>query len=103
MIASSQFSNLQLDNLATRQLGNLATYQEMLNSLSTLATFNFCNFHFWQLSILATFKKSKRKITLYTLELISRKNSQFLQLWLMIPHFQLVWILRSKITITISC
>ena len=64
MIASSQFSNLQLGNLTTWQFGssaiwqldNLATWQEMLKS--TLATFNRYNFQLWQLSILATFKKS---------------------------------------------
>ena len=61
MIASSQFSNLQLAiwqlgnlaiwQLATWQLGNLEIWQDMLNSLSTLATFQIGNFQFCQLSI----------------------------------------------------
>ena len=52
MIASSQFSNLQLGNLAIWQLGNIARNAELT---STLATFKIGNFQFWQLSILATF------------------------------------------------
>jgi hypothetical protein len=47
MIASSQFSNLQLGNLATWQFGNLARNAEL--------TLNFGNFQNWELSILATF------------------------------------------------
>ena len=54
MIASSQFSNLQLGNLATWQFGNLAIWQ--LGNLATwqlskFGTFNFGYFSFWQLSI----------------------------------------------------
>ena len=67
MIASSQFSNLQLGNLAAWQFGNLTTWQFgnltiwqlskkcwthfQLWQLSKLGTFNFGYFSFWQLSI----------------------------------------------------
>ena len=57
MIASSQFSNLQLQicNLATWQFGNLVIWQ--LDNLARNAelTFNFGNFLNLELSILATF------------------------------------------------
>jgi hypothetical protein len=60
MIASSQFSNLQLGSLATWQFGNLATWQFGNLERNAELTFNFGNFQFWQLSfwqlsILATF------------------------------------------------
>ena len=76
MIASSQFSNLQLGNLATWQFGNLAIWQlgkkcwtysqhsQFSNlQLGNLATWQFGNLAIWQLgnfqnlelSILATF------------------------------------------------
>ena len=59
MIASSQFSNLQLVNLATWQLGNLATWQLSklaIWQLGNLATWQFGNLAIaiWQLGILAT-------------------------------------------------
>ena len=63
MIASSQFSNLQLGILATWQfgklaiwqLGNLATWQFGNLARNAELTFNFGNFQFLQLSIFATF------------------------------------------------
>ena len=53
MIASSQFSNLQLGN--SRQLAtcNLATWQ--LSNSRQLATCNFGNLQIWQLAILTIF------------------------------------------------
>ena len=55
MIASSQFSNLQLGNLETWQLGNLATWQFGNSARNAELTFNFGNFQFYQLSFFATF------------------------------------------------
>ena len=94
MIASSQFSNLQLGNLATWQFGNLAIWQ--LGNLATwqfgnLArnaelTFNFGNLQNWELSILATYIHKKSKM--FQHHTTSKTSKHQLQ----IP---VVWILRS--------
>ena len=58
MIASSQFSNLQLGNLAIWELGNLnnmATWQFGNFARNAELTFNFGNIQNWELSNLATF------------------------------------------------
>jgi len=89
MIASSQFSNLQLGNLAIWQLGNLARNAELTFNfgnfqflqLSIFATFNFCNFQFLQLSILTTFNFGNFQfLQLSTFATFNFGNFQFWQL-----------------------